>query len=116
MDRQELGKPAQLVISPSSPLSDGAIIDIPAESVAEFTERPLLSLSCSDIGTDPDDVEPNLNRWMKRARRWGAILLIDEADVYLEERTAQDFQRNSLVSSKFSHLTLRVVLKSLQYF
>ncbi|KAE9375264.1 P-loop containing nucleoside triphosphate hydrolase protein [Stipitochalara longipes BDJ] len=78
-----------------------------AESVAEFTERPLLSLSCSDIGTDPMSVEFNLNKWMKLARRWGAILLIDEADVYLEERTAQDFQRNSLVSSKFSHSTLR---------
>lgn len=76
-------------------------IDLSAESVAEFTEKPLLSLSCSDIGVLPKEVESNLLLWMKRARRWGAILLIDEADIYLEERTAHDFERNSLVSDMF---------------
>ncbi|KAH0563422.1 hypothetical protein GP486_002012 [Trichoglossum hirsutum] len=78
-----------------------------AESIAEFTERPLLSLSCSDIGTSAETVDHNLKAWMKRARRWGAVLLIDEADVYLEERTAQDFERNSLVS---------VFLRNLEYY
>ncbi|PQE20537.1 atpase aaa-type core protein [Rutstroemia sp. NJR-2017a BBW] len=65
-------------------------------SVAEFTERPLISLTCSHIGVDPEKVEGKLRLWMVKARRWGAILLIDEADVYLEERTAHDFDRNSL--------------------
>lgn len=32
------------------------------------------------------------------AQRWNAILLIDEADVYMEERTVQDMTRNALVS------------------
>ncbi|KAA8570778.1 hypothetical protein EYC84_000172 [Monilinia fructicola] len=69
-----------------------------AESVAEFAERPIISLTCSHIGTDPNTVELRLRGWMVKARRWGAILVIDEADVYLEERTTHDFQRNSLVA------------------
>ncbi|KUJ23826.1 uncharacterized protein LY89DRAFT_692743 [Mollisia scopiformis] len=93
---------------PGDPIrSQKPIVDIRAETVAEFTERPLLSLSVSDVGTTPQFVENNLKFWMKKARRWGAILLIDEADVYLEERTAQDFQCNSLVS---------VFLNNLEYY
>jgi hypothetical protein len=30
------------------------------------------------------------------------VLLLDEADVFLEERTLQDLERNSLVSGKYS--------------
>jgi hypothetical protein len=41
---------------------------------------------------------------MEKGRRWGAILLIDEADVYLEERTPQGLERNGLVSGKY-HLS-----------
>src|SRR3954462_5893782 len=77
------------------------------ESVAEFTERPLISLTCSDIGVDPEKVGNKLRLWMVKARRWGAILLIDEADVYLEERTAHDFERNSMVASVFYRVLRR---------
>lgn len=95
-----LGKLAQLVSNANHSTGPIRAYSYTSESVAEFTERPLLSLSCSEIGTDAEAVEFRLIKWMKRARRWGAILLIDEADVYLEERTAQDFQRSSLVSGK----------------
>lgn len=53
------------------------------------------------------EVEINLENWMKLARRWGAILLIDEADVYLEERNTQGFERNSLVSGNHNLLALK---------
>lgn len=33
--------------------------------------------------------------------RWDAILLLDEADVYLEQRTTQDMERNSVLSGRF---------------
>jgi hypothetical protein len=36
--------------------------------------------------------------------KWGAIVLIDEADVYLAERSLQGFQRNGLVSVFLRHL------------
>ncbi|TPX12710.1 uncharacterized protein E0L32_000887 [Thyridium curvatum] len=69
-----------------------------AECIAEFTGRPLLSLTCADIGTDEGVMEQKLSKWFTLAERWGAVMLIDEADVYLERRQISDLIRNSLVS------------------
>ncbi|KAJ4355596.1 uncharacterized protein N0V89_003616 [Didymosphaeria variabile] len=69
-----------------------------AECIAAFTSRPLMVLTSSDIGTEPTDVERNLTEHFKRARSWGAVLLIDEADVFMERRTTADLTRNSLVA------------------
>lgn len=70
-----------------------------AECAAEFVQRPLLSLSCSDIGVDSGKVEKNLLRFFKMAKLWGALLLLDEADVYLEQRNARDLERYCLVAA-----------------
>ncbi|KZL69635.1 p-loop containing nucleoside triphosphate hydrolase [Colletotrichum incanum] len=69
-----------------------------AECIAEFTRRPLMILTSSDVGTDPKQVEHNLTSNFKRAMSWGAVLLIDEADVFMERRTTSDLTRNSLVA------------------
>ncbi|KAF9891838.1 hypothetical protein FE257_003323 [Aspergillus nanangensis] len=69
-----------------------------AECIAEYIRRPLMTLSCSDIGTDPNVVEGNLIRNFKTARSWDAVLLIDEADVFMERRSTADLTRNSLVA------------------
>ncbi|KAF2143197.1 uncharacterized protein K452DRAFT_247570 [Aplosporella prunicola CBS 121167] len=69
-----------------------------AECIAAFTRRPLMVLTCSDIGTEPTLVEANLTRHFKTARSWGAVLLIDEADVFMERRSSDDLMRNSLVA------------------
>jgi hypothetical protein len=66
--------------------------------VAEYVQRPLLKLACGDVGNDAVTAESNLGDIFRRARSWGAILLIDEADVYLERRITQDLTRNALVS------------------
>lgn len=57
-------------------------------------------LTSSDIGTDPEDVEFNLTSRFKTATSWGAVLLIDEADVFMERRSTADLERNSLVAGK----------------
>lgn len=57
-------------------------------------------LTSSDIGTEPRDVESNLTANFKRAMNWGAVLLIDEADVFMERRTTSDLTRNSLVAGE----------------
>ncbi len=57
-------------------------------------------LTSSDIGTNPREVEGNLTRNFKRAASWGAVLLIDEADIFMERRTTTDLNRNSLVAGK----------------
>ena len=69
-----------------------------AECVAEFTKRPLLSLTCTDIGTNPSTIEMKLTYWFKLAKHWGVILLIDEADIYMEQRVTRDLNRNNLVA------------------
>ena len=60
----------------------------------------MLSLTCGDIGTVEKTAEENLSQWFRLAELWGAVMLIDEADVYLEKRATSDLSRNSLVSSK----------------
>lgn len=64
-------------------------------------KKPLMVLTSSDIGTDPVEVEQNLTREFKKAKSWEAVLLIDEADVFMEQRSTKDLERNSLVAGKF---------------
>lgn len=69
--------------------------------VSECMEAPLYRMDSSDLGYD---LERNLKRAMELCTRWGAILLIDEADVYLEARSADSFSRNDKVSGNFESL------------
>lgn len=72
---------------------------IHVQCIADHVKRPLLSISCADIGVDPSNVEENLRYWLDLGRRWDAIVLLDEADIYMEYRQIHDLQRNSLVAS-----------------
>ncbi|PQE06093.1 hypothetical protein CJF30_00005034 [Rutstroemia sp. NJR-2017a BBW] len=65
-------------------------------SVAEIAEKPLYRVTCGDIGTDPEDVEKV--EYSQDDYRHSIVVLLDEADVFLEQRTLQDLQRNALVS------------------
>lgn len=47
-------------------------------------------------------MEEQLSKWFRLAEKWGAVMLIDEADVYLERRQITDLKRNSLVSGKYA--------------
>jgi SpoVK/Ycf46/Vps4 family AAA+-type ATPase len=69
------------------------------ECIAAHAERPLLTITCADIGTDPLKIEENLLVFFKYAKAWNAILLIDEADIFMEHRRVQDIERNSLVAA-----------------
>lgn len=82
-------------------------INLGTECIADYTERPLLYLTCADIGVDPQTIESNLSKWFKLAERWGSIILIDEADIYMEQRQVQDIDRNHLVAG---------FLRALEYF
>lgn len=80
--------------------SNVEIANIVLESVAEYTKRPLLSITAADLGHEPVMLEKNLLQFFKNATIWDAIVLLDEADIYLERRSAHDLRRNSIVSSK----------------
>ncbi|KAF3187224.1 hypothetical protein TWF225_004378 [Orbilia oligospora] len=69
-----------------------------AETVAEYTKSPLYTISAGSLGTKVSTLESNLRRILDLAQRWKAVLLLDEADVYLEERSVHDIERNALVS------------------
>ncbi len=68
------------------------------ECIAELTSRPLLAFTCEDLGTNEVAMEKELGKWLRLAHKWGAVMLIDEADVFLEKRMQADLKRNSLVS------------------
>jgi AAA+ superfamily predicted ATPase len=57
-----------------------------------------------DLGTKADHLEHNLANITSLAHKWGAIILIDEADVFLSQRSTYDLERNSLVSVFLRHL------------
>ena len=80
-----------------------------AESVASYTGRPLFPITCGDIGQTAYDVEKNLEAIFLLARKWGCVLLLDEADVFLakRERGGDGIDRNALVS---------VFLRTLEYY
>lgn len=69
-----------------------------AECVAEFTQRPLYIVSSGELGTSCESLDERLTRILDMASTWNAILLIDEADVFLERRALNDMERNGLVS------------------
>jgi hypothetical protein len=78
------------------------------ECVANDTARPLLSLTAQDVGTRAEfDAETKLRQWFNLAAKWDAILLIDEADLFLEQRREGSLERNSLST---------VFLRTMEYY
>jgi hypothetical protein len=73
-----------------------------AESVADDIQRPLYVMMSGELGSDVSTVDENLRKVLKLVTIWNAVLLIDEADVFLERRSTQNLERNSLVSSKLA--------------
>ena len=63
-------------------------------------------ISAGELSIDAAKLEAQLSRIFKIASHWNAILLLDEADVFLEKRTTENLIRNSLVS---------VFLRKLEY-
>lgn len=61
---------------------------------------PLYTISAGDLGLEPEQVQHRLSNAFQLARTWSAVLLLDEADVFMEKRDINDMQRNQLVSCK----------------
>ena len=61
------------------------------------------------MGIVAEDVEENLKHFFELGELWGAVILMDEADIYLEQRTSDNLERNSLVSGKPLFQFTRVV-------
>lgn len=60
----------------------------------------MYTISSGDLGTLANDVEKKLSHALMLATTRNAVVLIDEADVFLEQRQNHDLQRNGLVAGE----------------
>ncbi|RWA10147.1 hypothetical protein EKO27_g4984 [Xylaria grammica] len=99
------GKGSGLILLLHGPPGTGKTLT--AESVAEHARKPLYRVACGDIGTKPEAVEQYLKRVLSLGKSWDCVVLLDEAEVFLQERSLEDMERNALVS---------VFLRNLEYY
>lgn len=104
MDDIVKGKAAGIVVICSGKPGTGKTLT--AEVYSEAARRPLYTVQCSQLGTDEEALEKKLANVLERATRWRAILLIDEADVYIHER-GESIRQNAIVG---------VFLRLLEYY
>lgn len=77
-----------------------------AEVYSEIIKRPLYRVHSGQLGLNVAEMEQILKRTLTRAQRWGAVMLIDEADVYIRRRD-DNMTANAVVG---------VFLRVLEYF
>ncbi len=77
-----------------------------AEVYAEIIRRPLYRVHSGQLGLNVTTMETALKDVLLRAQRWGAVMLIDEADVYIKRRD-DNLTMNAVVG---------VFLRVLEYF
>lgn len=68
-----------------------------AEVYAEVSHRPLYSIHTGTLGINPESIRKNLETAFERAKRWDAVLLLDEADVFVMTR-GMDMEQNAIVA------------------
>ncbi len=86
--------------------SPGVGKTLTAEAVSEVTHRPLYMISAGELGK-LEDVDARLDTVLTICRKWKCVLLLDEADVFLQTRSLIDLERNALVS---------ILLRRLEYY
>ncbi|CAB4445185.1 unnamed protein product [Rhizophagus irregularis] len=69
-----------------------------AEAISEYLYRPLYNVSVGELGTSVVELESKLSEILEVASIWNAVILIDEADIFLERRSENNIYRNALVS------------------
>ncbi len=89
------GRHGGIVVLANGPSGVGKTLT--AEVFAEYQGRPLYTMEMGEVGTNLDSVEMNLNKIFARAKKWNAVLLFDEADIFLSERVASDLERSAIV-------------------
>lgn len=77
-----------------------------AEVYAELIEKPLYAIHSGSLGTTAAQIEEHLQLVFDHSRRWGCVLLLDEADVFVAQR-GNDIEKNAIVAE---------FLRTLEYF
>lgn len=62
------------------------------------------NINQGDLGVNAPELEARLEDICHLAQSWGCVLLLDEADIFLSQRSPNDLVRNSLVSGLFKSI------------
>ena len=105
--QQHCGRTASRITEISSVKGNGIVFllkgptcagkTLTVEAIGEVLHRHILSVLC-DLGTEPDKMETRLKACFDIATTFDAIVLIDEADIFLEERGQGGVVSNAIVS------------------
>lgn len=104
MDDIVAGKSGGTTVLCAGPAGVGKTLT--AEVYAEIIRRPLYRVHSGQLGLNVAAMETALKDVLTRAQRWGAVMLIDEADVYIRRRD-DNIATNAVVG---------VFLRVLEYF
>lgn len=104
MDDIVAGKSGGTTVLCAGPAGVGKTLT--AEVYSEIIRRPLYRVHSGQLGLNVTEMEQALKDTLTRAQRWGAVMLIDEADVYIRRRD-DNMAANAVVG---------VFLRVLEYF
>lgn len=104
MDDIVAGKSGGTTVLCAGPAGVGKTLT--AEVYSEIIKRPLYRVHSGQLGLNVAEMEKVLKETLIRAQRWGAVMLIDEADVYIKRRN-DNLASNAVVG---------VFLRVLEYF
>jgi len=104
MDDIVAGKSGGTTVLCAGPAGVGKTLT--AEVYSEIIKRPLYRVHSGQLGLNVAEMEKALKDTLTRAQRWGAVMLIDEADVYIKRRD-DNIAANAVVG---------VFLRVLEYF
>ncbi|KAF3009108.1 hypothetical protein E8E14_009906 [Neopestalotiopsis sp. 37M] len=75
-----------------------------AECLAEKFGIPLYSVTPGDLGVHAGTLDRNIQTVLQHARNWKAIVLFDDADVYVAGRNGHNLERAALLPTFLRHL------------
>ena len=68
-----------------------------AECAAEAFSKPLIQITCADLCTNFNEFEAHLKEIFEYVKTWGAILVLDKADILLQDPGTTTLEQNALI-------------------
>ncbi|KAK4495696.1 hypothetical protein PRZ48_012964 [Zasmidium cellare] len=109
MDDVVRGKGQGLIMLLAGPPGTGKTLT--AESISDHLRLPLYAISASELGDNAANIEQSFSHVLRLAASWEAVLLLDEADAFLEKRAPQD-----TVGARERNKRVAAFLRILEYY
>lgn len=69
-----------------------------------------MKLTARDLTSEAQVVDDTLRRYFRLASSWGAIVVLDEADIFLARRGVSDLVGSSLTAGRYCAYSLGMLL------